>query len=191
MLRHHAQQSPRPISQRSAAPTPGFFGPGGGPSPFSMSLQRGMERRGRRGDACEASPGGRLTDARRAPRRSPVTRVRRFGARWSTNGGPCASPALHRGTRCRRPHLAPLQAPRSTVSFDEPGAKKISPVLRAGISYFAWPNVRFRIVIFRRLTPSTASSPGLTRRSMRLLYEHSRKIFGTAPHHGCPRQARA
>ena len=119
-------------------PAPWFSGRPGCPCPcFRFPSKRKWSAGGGAGNACEAFPCGRLTDARRAPRQVPVTRGCRFGARWSTDGGPCASPALHRGDQYedRRARLR-LPTPRSTTPSIEQGGRIVRPDFRAGISSF-------------------------------------------------------
>src|SRR6188508_710268 len=94
-----------------------------------------MERREGAGAACEAAPGERLSDARRAPRRVPVTRGRRFGVRSPINGRGRRLPGAPLRARIvgGRTLLRP-QASRSTALSNEQGAAKIIEKKRAGIS---------------------------------------------------------
>ena len=88
-------------------------------------------------------PGGRLRDARRAPRRYPRYRGSPLSGRAGPkSAGPSASPAHHRGTHCRRPHLVPSSNVAIDDALDEQGATKIRPDLRPGISLFSPANSR-------------------------------------------------
>jgi len=103
-------------------------GPGAGPwSLFSFFPKRGMERREALG-ALRSAPISQPCDR---PAFAPSFRDPSAleggggpGARGSCEE-PCASRRSIRGTRCRRPHLAPSQASRSTTPSIEQGMPSV------------------------------------------------------------------
>ena len=126
-----------PLQPTLRCPCSDFPGGRGCPYPcFPLPSHEGNGAPGEAPERLRGVPNGRLTDARRAPRQRPVTRVCRFGARWSTDGGPRASPALHRVRVVGAP--IPLRHPDAAIdgALDQRGTQKISADSRAGISFF-------------------------------------------------------
>ena len=168
----------------------GFRAPGRPVSRFPSSPKRGNGAPGEAPGRWRGVPGGQSTDARRAPRQSPVTRVCRFGARWSTDGGPGASPALHRGTRCRRPRPAPSSDAAIDDAGVEQGCRQDKSAGASGDKYFsrALPignGVSGQSPLPQACASTPGSSPDLTRPFMRPMNDASLRDFREACPQGC------